>query len=59
MQGWIGCKESDGSHKQILNVYNSHRPLPRGWKMLSTNPWCAATVSAAFIKAGLTDIAPV
>lgn len=59
MQGWIGCKESDGSHKKILDVYNSYRPLPRGWKMLTTNPWCAATVSAAFIKAGLTDIAPV
>ena len=59
MQGWIGCKESDGSHKQILNVYNSYKPLPRGAKMLNTYAWCAATVSAAFIKAVLTDIAPV
>lgn len=56
MQGWIGCKESNGSHKKILDVYNSHRPLPRGVKMLSTYAWCAATVSAAFVKAGLTDI---
>ncbi len=56
IEGWIGCKESDGSHKKILDVYNSHSPLPRGVKMLSTYAWCAATVSAAFIKAGLTDI---
>ena len=56
MEGFLGCKESNGSHKKILDIYNSHRPLPRGWKMLNTNPWCAATVSAAFIKAGLTDI---
>ena len=56
MEGFVGCKESNGSHKKILDIYNSHRPLPRGWKMLTTNPWCAATVSAAFIKAGLTDI---
>lgn len=59
MTGWIGCKESDGSHKKILDVYNSHTPIPRGVKMLSSYSWCAATVSAAFIKAGLTDIAPV
>lgn len=56
MQGFIGCKESNGSHKKILDIYNSHRPLPRGVKMLPTYAWCAATVSAAFIKAGLTDI---
>lgn len=56
MVGWLGYKESDGSHAKILAVYNSYSPLPRGVKMLSTYAWCAATVSAAFIKAGLTDI---
>lgn len=56
IEGWIGCKESDGSHKKVLDVYNSHKPLPRGVKMLTSYAWCAATVSAAFIKAGLTDI---
>ena len=24
---WLGCKESDGSHKQIIDVYNAHKPL--------------------------------
>ena len=28
--GWIGCKESDGSHKKIIDVYNSNKPYPRG-----------------------------
>lgn len=56
MQSFVGCRESNGSHKKVLDIYNAYRPLPRGWKMLTTNPWCAATVSAAFIKAGLTDI---
>lgn len=56
MTGWLGCKESDGSHKKILDIYNSHSPLPRGVKMQDTYAWCAATVSAAFIEAGLTDI---
>ena len=56
MTGWLGLKEADGSHQKILDIYNSHKPLPRGVKMLPTYAWCAATVSAAFIEAGLTDI---
>lgn len=58
MTSWIGCKESDGSHKQIIDLYNSHKPLARGYKVRYTDAWCATAVSAAFIKAGLTDIAP-
>lgn len=57
-QGWLGRKESDGSHKTIIDLYNSHKPLARGYKVKYTDAWCATTVSAAFIKAGLTDIAP-
>lgn len=59
MKGWVGLNEVDGSHQKILDIYNGHKPLPRGVKMLPTYEWCAATVSAAFIKAGLADIAPV
>ena len=29
-QGWIGCKESNGTHKPIIDLYNSHKPLARG-----------------------------
>lgn len=58
MKSWVGLKESDGSHKKILDIYNGHRPLARGYKVQPTDAWCATTVSAAFIQAGLTDIAP-
>jgi len=57
-QGWLDCKESDGSHKKIIDLYNSHKPLARGYKVKYSDAWCATTVSAVFIKAGLTDIAP-
>ena len=57
-QGWLGCKESNGSHKKIIDVYNSWTPLARGYKVKYTDAWCATTVSAVFIKAGLTDVAP-
>lgn len=55
---WLGCKESDGSHKKIIDVYNSHKPLARGYAVKYTDAWCATFVSAVAIKAGLTDIIP-
>ena len=57
-KGWLGCKESDGSHKKIIDVYNSHKPLARGYKVKYTDAWCSTFVSAVSIKAGLTDIFP-
>lgn len=58
MQSWIGKKESDGSHKSIIDIYNSHKPLARGYTVKYTDSWCAATVSAAAISLGYTDIIP-
>lgn len=58
-RGWLGCKESDGSHKKIIDVYNSHKPLARGYKVKYTDSWCATFVSACAIKAGYTNIIPL
>lgn len=58
MQSWIGKKESNGTHKAIIDIYNAHRPLARGYKVKYTDEWCATTVSAAAIKLGYTDIIP-
>ena len=58
-RGWLGCKESDGSHKKIIDLYNSHKPLARGYKVKYTDSWCATFVSACAIKAGYTDIIPL
>lgn len=55
---WLGYNEADGSHKAIIDIYNSHTPLARGYKLKYTDSWCAATVSAAAITAGYTDIIP-
>lgn len=55
-QGWIGFSEKNGKFKDILAVYNSHKPLARGWKALSTDDWCDEFVSACFIKANATDL---
>ena len=57
-RSWIGCKESDGSHKQIIDVYNADKPLPRGYKVSYTDAWCATFVTACAINCGATDIIP-
>lgn len=57
-RSWIGCKESDGSHKKIIDVYNAHTPLARGYKVKYTDAWCATFVSAVAITVGYTDIIP-
>ena len=58
-EAWLGCKESDGSHKKIIDVYNGHNPKARGYKVKYTDAWCATFVSAVAIKAELTDIIPL
>lgn len=55
-RGWIGYSEKNGKFKEILNVYNSHKPLARGYKIHTSDEWCAAFVSACAIKAGATDL---
>lgn len=53
-----GCKESDGTHKPIIDRYNAHKPLARGYKVSYTDAWCATYVSAVAIECGLTAIIP-
>ena len=58
-RSWIGCKESDGSHKKIIDLYNSHKPLARGYKVKYTDSWCATFVAACAIACGYTDLIPL
>lgn len=55
---WIGLKENNGGHKAIIDLYNAHKPLARGYKVKYTDEWCATFVSAVAIKCGATDIIP-
>lgn len=57
-QSWIGCKESNGSHKKIIDVYNSHKPRARGYKLKYTDAWCSGFASACAIACNATDIIP-
>ena len=57
-QAWLGKNEKDGSHKEIIDIYNAHKPLARGYKVTYKDAWCATFVSAIAIQLGYTDIIP-
>ena len=57
-KAWLGNKEGSAGHKSIIDLYNSHKPLARGYKVKYTDAWCATFVSAVSIKLGYTDIIP-
>ena len=55
---YLGCKESDGSHRKIIDIYNAHKPLAVGYKVTYTDAWCSTFVSAMSILCGFTKILP-
>ena len=57
-ESYLGCKESDGSHKKIIDLYNANRPSGY-YKMQYTDAWCATFASVAAVKVGYTDIIPM
>lgn len=56
MRSWVGYSEVNKKYLEILNVYNSHKPLARGYAIKPSDEWCDACVSAAAIKAGAVDL---
>ena len=56
MRSWLGFSEANGKFKQIIDLYNSVKPLPRGYAVKYSDEWCDTTVSAAGIKAGCSDL---
>lgn len=56
---WLGIREYSKAHQEILDIYNCYEPLPQGYTVQCTDSWCAAFVSAAAIKAELSDLIPV
>lgn len=53
-KGFIGYKVSNGTHREIIDIYNGHKPLARGYKVKYTaDDWCAVFVSSVGIKLGL------
>lgn len=58
-QSFLGCNEKNGSHKKIIDIYNQHKPLPRGYAVQYDDYWCATFVAAVAIIADCLDIIPM
>lgn len=51
------CMEyTDADHDEIIKKYNTLDPLPRGYKMIARDPWCAAFVTAVGLLCNGKDI---
>lgn len=60
VESWVGKKESDGSYKSIIDIYNSFTgKLPRSTKMEYGWAWCACTWSALAVALKYTPIMPI
>ena len=57
-QGYLGIREADGSHKQIIDRYNAQEPLPRGYAVTYADSWCAVFGTVVAMEQNLTDIIP-
>ncbi|MCM1236962.1 MAG: LysM peptidoglycan-binding domain-containing protein [Ruminococcus flavefaciens] len=55
INAWVGATKGTAKHLDILEVYNNYRPLARGYKVQVNDAYCATTVSAAYIRAGIAE----
>ena len=54
---WLGCRESDGSFKFIIDLYNRYRK-PGDYCMTYNDPWCACYVSAVGMAVSVSNALP-
>ncbi len=57
-EGWLGAKESDGSHQPIIDLYNAQEVLAQGYEVKYTDNWCATFASTVALQCGNTDLIP-
>ena len=55
---WYGSNEKDDTHRPIIDVYNSHTPLARGYEVQYDDEWCSTFASAVAVQCGFTDLIP-
>ena len=55
-QSYLGYNEWDGSHREIIDIYNQQKPLPVSYKLKFSDSWCQCFVTVVFIQAGLKHL---
>ena len=55
---YLGRNEADGSHRELIDLYNSQEVLPRGYAVTYEDSWCAAFVSVVAMESAMRDYIP-
>jgi len=58
-QHYLGCNEADGSHRQIIDRYNTLDPRPRDYEVTYEDSWCAVYTSTVAMDALLAGWIPM
>lgn len=54
---YLGCKESNGSHKKIIDIFNSSKL--KTFSVSYDDAWCAVYISAMAIETGMDGLIPI
>lgn len=54
---YLGCKESNGSHKKIIDIFNSSKL--KTFSVSYSDAWCAAFISAMAVETGMDKLIPI
>lgn len=57
-KSYLGVTEGTAKFREIIDKYNAHKPLARGYAVKYTDEWCATFVSSVAIQCGYTAIIP-
>ena len=49
LETYLGAKEGDQRHRELIDLYNSMPVLPRGYRMTYAADWCVATAVAVIV----------
>lgn len=55
-RGYIGVREGTARHHQIIDTYNSIKPLPASYDVKYEDDWYDAFITVLAIQTGATDI---
>ena len=55
-ESYLGTSTGTKGHRELIDIYNTIDPLPRDYRMSTSDPWCAAFISAIAKKCDLTNI---
>lgn len=56
---YLGAREGDSKHQEIIDAYNMLTGKPRGYTMTYKDSWCAAFVSAVACLSEVENIVPL